>query len=214
MSRKLLLVAATYEEIQPLFVQQGWERTTYRESPGLDIVVTGVGMTATAYALGRQLHKPYSLILNVGIAGSFSREIALGSLVQVTSDTFSELGAEDGQMFLPIDTLGFGQANFTPPALSHPLTASLTQVAGITVNTVHGREEHIAQIRERLQVQTESMEGAAVFYAAMQAGVPVMQIRAISNYVEKRNREQWKIGLAIHNLNQWLMTFLQPLIMN
>jgi futalosine hydrolase len=52
-----------------------------------------------------------------------------------------------------------------------------------------------------LNVQIESMEGAAFFYACRQAGVPCMQIRAVSNYVEKRNRDNWQIGLAVKNLN-------------
>ncbi|MCY1528458.1 Futalosine hydrolase [compost metagenome] len=52
------------------------------------------------------------------------------------------------------------------------------------------------------------MEGAAVFYAAEQLHIPSAQIRCISNYVEKRNREKWEIGLAIANLNEWLVKYL------
>jgi len=39
-------------------------------------------------------------------------------------------------------------------------------------------------------------------------GVPCMQIRAVSNYVEKRNRDAWQIGLAIKNLNTFASEFL------
>jgi len=208
MNTKILLVAATYEELQPLFVQAGGERASLLCLPDLDILITGAGIAATAFALGRQLHTPYRLILNAGIAGSFTRQIPLGSVVHVTGDTFSELGAEDGDMFIPIDTLGFGKCTYTPPPVSHPDIDSLPKVQGITVNTVHGDEASIARISRRLKAQTESMEGAAVFYAAEQSGIPVLQIRSISNYIEKRNRDNWETGLAIRHLNQWLIKFL------
>jgi futalosine hydrolase len=56
--------------------------------------------------------------------------------------------------------------------------------------------------------QIESMEGAAFFYACRQLNVPCLQIRAVSNYVEKRNRDNWHIGLAIKNLNKFAMSWL------
>ncbi len=84
----------------------------------------------------------------------------------------------------------------------------LPQVSGITVNKVHGNKLSIKAIEQRLHPVTESMEGAAVFYCCEQAGIPCIQVRSISNYVEERNRGTWKIGLAIHNLNNWAIEFL------
>jgi futalosine hydrolase len=52
------------------------------------------------------------------------------------------------------------------------------------------------------------MEGAAVFYACEQEGMPCAQIRAISNYVERRNKASWQVDLALKNLNDWLQKFL------
>ena len=45
------------------------------------------------------------------------------------------------------------------------------------------------------------MEGAACFMACEQFDIPCIQIRAISNKVEKRNTENWNLDLAISNLN-------------
>ncbi|WP_431199504.1 hypothetical protein ACRQ5D_10000 [Mucilaginibacter sp. P25] len=42
--------------------------------------------------------------------------------------------------------------------------------------------------------------------------VPGMQIRAVSNYVEKRNREAWNIGLAIKNLNTFAIDLVNQII--
>ncbi|OJW17666.1 MAG: futalosine hydrolase [Mucilaginibacter sp. 44-25] len=177
------------------------------------LLVTGVGMVATAYALGRELAtNNYDLAINLGIAGSFDRSIALGEVVEVITDTLAELGAEDDTVFLPIDQMGFGESRFDATYQPDELTLpSAKKVTGITVNTVHGNESSIQKLQQRLNAQTESMEGAAFFYACRQAGVPCMQLRAISNYVEKRNRDAWQIGAAIKNLNAYALELLAAL---
>jgi futalosine hydrolase len=48
------------------------------------------------------------------------------------------------------------------------------------------------------------MEGAAFFYAANLLDVPSIQLRAISNYIEPRDRSKWEIKLALENL--WKVT--------
>jgi futalosine hydrolase len=79
------------------------------------------------------------------------------------------------------------------------------------VNKVHGAEMSISATAAKLNPQLESMEGAAFFYACSQFSLPSIQIRAVSNYVERRNRDQWNIPLAIDNLNQFLCTFMKDL---
>ena len=186
------------------------------ENPKSEIffLITGVGMVATAFALGRHLAaNQYDLIINLGIAGSFNRQIAVGSVVEVVEDIFAELGAEDDKDFLSLSKLGFGEERFKASAriTDYKVIESVQQATAITVNTVHGNEASIQSITQRLNPQLESMEGAAFFYACQQAGVPGMQIRAVSNYVEKRNRENWQIGLAIKNLNTFAVELLRKL---
>ena len=209
MNKKNLIVAATYEELAQTFEHFTWQKANFIEQLHFDVLITGVGMVATAFALGLQLNNSYGLVLNVGIAGSFDETIALGSLVNITSDTFSELGAEDGDNFIGMDYLGFGKASYTSNFTSeNNLIKDLPIVKGITVNTVHGNTKSIQQTLERFSVKTESMEGAAVFYAAKQLNIPALQIRSISNYIAQRNKTDWKIELALKNLNEWLINYL------
>jgi futalosine hydrolase len=218
----ILIVAATEAEIQGVISEYGFpvsgikggearhaENKQAAEHPETEILITGVGMVATAFALGKQLAKQnYDLVINLGIAGSFDRAIELGEVVEIVQDTFAELGAEDDEQFLTLNEMGFGEVTFTPSR--HPFL-NIKQVTAITVNKVHGHEGSIQKVAERLNPQLESMEGAAVFYACKQAGVPCVQIRAVSNYVEKRNREAWKIGLAVKNLNTFAGEMLKVL---
>ncbi len=197
----ILVVSATEKEVLP-FIQ-----LPEQQRAGIDLLVTGVGMVATAFAIGQRVaEKPYSLLLNVGVAGSFDRAIALGEVVCVYQDTLAELGIEDGERFVDSATIGLAPHTFHGIA-DHPAAKGLRCCKGITVNTVHGHEESISAVVNRLHPDTESMEGAAVCYVADQAGIPALQIRAISNYVERRNRENWQIPLAIEHLNRWLLDF-------
>ena len=200
---KILLVAATQPEIQPLLDAFGEEKP-------FDVLITGVGMVATAFALGQQFtKKTYDLAINLGIAGSFDRNLNLGEVVEVVEDTLAELGAEDDDRFLSIDAMGFGESTFH--SSNQMLLLPVKKVRAITVNKVHGEETSIQKITERLNPQLESMEGAAFFYACKRSMVPAIQIRAVSNYVEKRNRENWKIGLAVKNLNTFATELLKKL---
>jgi len=211
---RILVVSATSLEVESLKSEAGSKSQESRvKNQGIDFLVTGVGMVATAFALGKHLttHQ-YDLAINLGIAGSFDRNIATGEVVEIIEDQLSELGAEDDEAFLPIEALGFGESIFkTDVRLSSYTDQQLKQVSAVTVNTVHGHEPSIKKLSGRIQPQLESMEGAAFFYACTQAGVPCLQIRAVSNYVEKRNRDAWQIGLAIKNLNSFAAELLKVL---
>jgi futalosine hydrolase len=207
---RILLVAATEFEVLSLKSKVG---TKGPRTLDLELLTTGVGMVATAFALGRHLAlNKYDLAINLGIAGSFDRDITLGEVVEIIEDNLSELGAEDAEEFLTIESMGFGESKFMPTAaLSEYGNFDLKKCTAITVNTVHGHQPSIKKLTSRLQPQLESMEGAAFFYACKQAGVPCLQIRAVSNYVGKRNRDAWQIGPAVKNLNSFAGELLKRL---
>jgi futalosine hydrolase len=205
---KTLLVAATIFELRGLLTHFNLPEQDFIEGEYFDILITGVGMTATAFSLGRTLNNKYNLVINLGIAGAFDRSRQLGELLQVSEEVFSELGAEDDQGFISIDELGFGKSRIKALDQHLNLQPVLKTATGITVNTVHGNTDSINKIRQRLSPDLESMEGAAVFYACNQLNIPCLQVRAISNYVEQRNKANWNIPLAINNLNQWAIAFL------
>jgi futalosine hydrolase len=210
---RALIVAATEPEIAPV---AAWLRD--RPAPHeWDVRITGVGMVATAVGCARALvEKPYDLALNFGLCGSFDPSLTPTTVVHVVSDRFAELGAEDGDRFLPIEALGLlreGEqatiVNPSPPA--NDALDLLPAVRGITVNTVHGHEQSIAAVVERLRPQVESMEGAAFMYACLTHGVTFAQVRSVSNIVERRNRAAWRIPDAIETLGAAARTILETL---
>ena len=202
----ILIVAATAPEVEPLAKYFG---------PRIDVLITCAGMVPTAFALGRHFaQNKYDLVINLGIAGSFDRSIEPGFVVEVTDDTFAETGAEDDEQFIPMNVLGFGEVTYKPTTTLDEVESNfyLKKARAITVNTVHGNDASIKKVQDRLNPQLESMEGAAFFYACQQVNVRCIQIRAVSNYVEKRNRDSWQIGLAIKNLNTFAIDLIDAII--
>ena len=181
---KILLVAATNQEIKKdLFSSK-------------DILITGVGMLNTTLNLTAKLISTnYDLVINMGVAGSFNSDIKIGNVVEVVEDIFSEIGFEDGGSF----------SEFTDFDIENRFKSegrtNLKKVKGITVNTVHGNKKSISEVVSRLNPDIESMEGAACFMVCNNFSIPCIQIRSISNKVEKRNTENWDLPLAIENLN-------------
>lgn len=214
----ILLVAATPFEIAPTIAwlethfQQSSEGVFEKENLQVQILVTGVGMTATAFQLGHYLaqHRP-DWILNAGIAGAFDPSLNLGDVVQIVSERFGDLGVEEADgRFTDMAELGFmPQTMFPNPQSPIP---NLRSCAGLTVNKVHGAASSIEKIQEKYpEAQVESMEGVAFFYACLAAGVPFIEIRSISNRVEPRNRDAWDLPLAIRELNEVLVGILEAI---
>ena len=77
---------------------------------------------------------------------------------------------------------------------------SLPVVTGATVNTATGREVTGILRAEKYGVEVESMEGAGALKFGEDFGIPVLQIRSISNIATTRNRESWDIIGAIKSL--------------
>jgi len=214
----MLIVAATAAEIDPLLATlkerstaDGRLRSCARGNHEIDVLTTGVGMVATAAWSSRVLAmREYDVALNLGVCGSFDRDIPTGDVVHVISEELPEMGAEAGDAFLTLhdlkllarDDFPFRDGrlmNAEPPAVD--ALQQLPRVHGITVNTVHGRDSSIAAVRQRCEPQVETMEGAAFMYSCLIRGTPFAEIRAVSNVVEKRNRAAWKLGEAIDNLS-------------
>ncbi|RZK50756.1 MAG: futalosine hydrolase [Pedobacter sp.] len=210
MNPKILILAATSAEIKPFLDHFTLAPNKFIEHAEFDVLISGVGAWATAFSLAKYIQKHYMLILNVGIAGSFDRNLQLGSVCVISQDCFADFGAESPTEFLTAEKLGLGINHYstTIPQNFIPFLNNLPKVSGITVQKAHGKTESISFIQSYFPAQTESMEGAAVFFSAQELNIPALQVRSISNFVEPRNKANWDIPLALQNLNKWLINFI------
>lgn len=222
---KILFASATRFELSPFL-------KNLKEDPdnsgsifhykwnGIDVdhITTGLGTTFTTYSLVKALQLcNYDLVINAGIAGSFSEQIPIGTVVNVKSEQIGDFGIEKEDRITSVFEAGFADANefpFTNGQLINPCsinTITLRNVKGFTSNISHGSSESIARIRKEFDPDIESMEGAAVFYVCLMEKVPFLEIRAISNYVEIRDTNKWDIPVAIRNLTDALLKILTGL---
>ncbi|MFI1958645.1 futalosine hydrolase [Streptomyces althioticus] len=179
---------------------------------GPDLLAAGVGpalaaaSTAVALTAAALEGRPYGLVVCAGIGGGFAPDAPLGSLVVADAITVADLGAETAEGFLPVTELGFGTVTHHPPA---PLAEAAAAASGartgtvLTVSTVTGTAARADALRARHpRALAEGMEGFGVAEAAAAHGVPVLEVRAVSNPVGPRDRAAWRIGDALAALTE------------
>ncbi|MER6191326.1 futalosine hydrolase [Streptomyces cyaneofuscatus] len=179
-------------------------------SGAFDVLAGGAGpaaaAAAAAFALASSAPHPYGLVISAGIGGGFAPTAPLGSLVVASDIVAADLGAETPDGFLPVTALGFGRDRFVPPpALVREVAAATGAAPGpvLTVSTVTGTAARTAALlAAHPGALAEAMEGFGVAEAAERTGVPVLELRAVSNTVGPRDRAAWRIGDALAALTE------------
>ncbi|MBZ4016306.1 futalosine hydrolase [Streptomyces purpurogeneiscleroticus] len=207
------VTAATAGRPERIPVPGGFElhRAGQHESPAgpyvLDAVAAGVGPaaaaagTATALTAAALGGRSYDLVVSAGIGGGFQPAAPVGALVVADEIAAADLGAESPDGFLPVTALGFGTDTHRPPedlvAAVAAATGALpgTVLTGSTVTGSTARAQELAARHPR--ALAEAMEGFGVAEAAAAHGVPVLELRTISNPVGPRDRAAWRIGEAL-----------------
>jgi futalosine hydrolase len=156
--------------------------------PGL---ACGVGPVEAAVTTARHLAlDPPGAVLHVGIAGA--RGITPGGLVIGSEAVYSDISAEIPVVdrIEPDLQLLAALREAVPEALSLPIGTS-------------------ASVGGAADVRVEAMEGFAVLRACALAGVPAIEVRAVSNEISEGDRARWRIGRALEALADALPRMLQ-----
>jgi futalosine hydrolase len=149
------------------------------DRPGL---ACGVGPVEAAAATARRLAlDPPGAVLHVGIAGA--RGITPGGLAIGSESLYCDISAE-----IPVvDRLA------PDTELLEVLRAAIPEALSLPIGTS-------AAVGGVADVRVEGMEGFAVLRACALAGVPAIEVRAISNEIAEGDRSRWRIGRALEAL--------------
>ncbi len=211
----ILIVAATPLEVKPIIpslnTKFGEITSLSNVSTGnVDLLVSGIGGVPMAFHLTKALlSRDYAHVINIGIAGSFSKDIGIGEVVVVDSDTFADYGIDDNGLFKNLFQIKLSNPNEKPfdngwLNWSHneefTFAKEFKRVKAITVETSSGSDDRIANVITQYNPEIETMEGAAVFYSCLQLEIPFICLRGISNYVEPRKIGNWNIEVAVENV--------------
>ncbi len=199
---KILVIAATHQEIAP-FVKLNYQ---------CEVLICGVGIPSTVYHLTKKLlQEKYDLVIQAGIAGSFSKKIRNGEVVVVEQEAFADIGVEEGKKFKTIFEMGLGDKNKFPFKKGWLINTSkvlemshLKKVKSVTVNKVTDRKKQAKQLKNIFNADIESMEGAGFHFVCLQQNIQFLQIRSASNKVGERDKKKWQIKEAVINLNREL----------
>ena len=151
---------------------------------GHEGLVCGVGPVEAAGTTGRALalDAPGSVV-HVGIAGG--RGITPGALVIGSESHYSDIAAE-----IPVINRAEPDAG-----LVEAMRAALPNALVLPIGT-SAAVGSIGPAGPRV----EAMEGFGVLRACAQAGIPSIEIRAISNEITEADRGRWRIGRALEAL--------------
>jgi futalosine hydrolase len=194
---------------------------------GVSVHALGIGKTAAAMRLPAVLRAvpDAKAVLLYGIAGAFPVRhrktpppVARAGVCVVGDDRFGDEGVETPQGFQSIEEVlppsrirmpsgaqwpapgsGAFPAN---PRIAADAAARLGApiVRGATVSTCSGTDATSKRMHERTHADVETMEGAAVAYVCRQLELPLLHVRAISNWTGDRDRGEWGLGAAVDAL--------------
>ena len=209
MGKNILVAAATAKEIDPFIAL-----TRTGQFINVDILITGIGLTASTYHLCKQLAlKKYDFVVQAGVAGSFDPNILLGEVVAVNQDAIADQSVVELEKLktlfdlnlVPQDQHPYKKGWLINPNKEILKKSTLKIVKGVSVNQISTSKEMITFYRNTFNPVTESMEGAALHYVCLMENIPFLQIRSISNYIGERNKKKWNMNDSIINLNEVLI---------
>lgn len=213
MGKNTLVVAATAKEISP-FIEQA--RTG--DFRNVDILISGIGLTASTYHLIKQLAlKKYELVIQAGVAGCFDPRIRLGQVVAIKQDAIADQSVVELEKLktlfdlnlVPQDQYPYKKGWLINPNKQILKRSKLKIVNGISVNQISTSKQMIKFYRDVFNPVTESMEGAALHYVCLMENIPFLQIRSISNYIGERNKKKWNMMDSVVNLNNELTRIIK-----
>ena len=176
-------------------------RTHLSDRQDLQLAVTGVGPVNAAHGVTIALVKNRpDAIINVGIAGAYpSSGLRIGDVVCASAEVYGDLGAQSPTGFMDMRALGFPVIVGDTPIFNEipmQVFAAAQRSRFVTVSTCTGTDSTARDIERRTGGSVENMEGAAIAHVAHLHGIPVGEIRGISNMVTNRDKRSWRIQEA------------------
>lgn len=178
----------------------------------------GVGKVNAAHSTTILLeNNEIDFLILFGIGGAYS-DARLGDVVIAESENYGEEGVMTCEGWKPMEYTGFPllkreieyfntfqmDEKLSQLAIKASKDIGLNTHAGpfITVSQCSGTRISGEILQKRFNGLCENMEGAAVAHICVRYGVPMIEIRGISNFTRDRDIKNWNIPLAVSNCNK------------
>jgi futalosine hydrolase len=139
-------------------------------------------------------------IVVCGVGGAYPGSgLRVGDVVCAASECYGDLGAASPSGFLDMKALGFPVVDGPAPLFNEmpmQLFPAPRRAPFVTMTTCTGTDAAARDIERRTGGAVESMEGAAIAHVAHLHGIPVGEVRGISNIVTNRDTTSWRLKEA------------------
>jgi futalosine hydrolase len=192
-------------------------------SPGVHLVLTGVGKSNAAAAIALALQRgPYHTVISIGIAGALpNSSLKLGDAVLASASIYADEGLQTPDRFQTCTDMGFPLGPFEGNAVPGDLQlrkrfSPFVQHVGpiATVSTCSGQNALALAVQQRTGAIAECMEGAAVGHVCSTWSslhlqpIAFAELRVISNTTGDRGTQHWNMKLALERLSELARAFL------
>lgn len=207
-------------------------KTVYRgRYAGRDILlaVSGIGKVNAASSLTAVVER-YAVraVINFGVGGAYpGAGLDIGDVAVASKEIYGDEGVRVGSGMRDMKEIGIplvrrGRKRYfnefrldtrSLPALNDRNTENIMMRTGtfVTVSAVTGSPGRARELRKRFAAVCENMEGAAVAQVCAWYGLPVFEIRGISNIAGIRDRRRWDLGAASRNCQKIVIEIIKKL---
>lgn len=195
-------------------------------------IIPGIGKTNSSMGATLLIEKfsPY-LIINFGVGGAYlSSGLKIGDIAVAEKEIYGDEGVYLKDGFHKAEATGtpllvknrrkyFNEFQLDKNLMKKVVSISrithyasrITVKSGpfLTLSTCTGTFNRSKELEKTFHAICENMEGAAVAHICTLYGIPMVEIRGISNVVEDRDKKKWNIKLASENCQKVVIEFLR-----
>ncbi len=198
------------------------------------IIVTGPGIVNTSQALTAAVEKqtPF-LVIQTGCCGAFQEsELSIGDIAVAGEEIDAHLGIESssgngipdplpfavlstpkGAYFhrYPVNLHFLEQFERQIPIFSQKFSFVIKIGPFLTVSTITATQRRARDLFACYNAIAEQMEGSAAAHICALYGIPLIEIRGVSNTVGHRDKSSWDVRRASQNCCDVLRAFLETI---
>lgn len=197
-------------------------------------IVSGIGKTnaSRGTALLIEQFSP-RVIVHLGVGGAYSSShLRIGDIAIAEKEIYGDEGVFLRDGFHSAETIGIPflvkgrKKYFNEFMLDRKLSKMANRIARttflasritvksgpfLTLSTCTGTLKRAKELERAFHAFCENMEGAAVAHVCVSCGIPMVEIRGISNMVGQRNKKKWDIHLAAENCQKVVTELLKEI---
>lgn len=219
------IIARQWDKRRQISGMPSYEGNTHAND--IVYVVSGMGKTNAAHAATVLIERfSPGLVILFGVGGAYpSSGLEVGDVAVAEKEVYGDEGFQRGNRFHGTECIGIPllkrgrKRYFNEFPLDRKLSRKtlesarlVTKTAAgtfVTVSTCTGTKARALELEKRLGAICENMEGAAVAHVCAIYGIPMIEIRGISNIVENRDKDRWNVTLAAEHCQEVVLNVLK-----